>query len=140
MKTNVRTLLFSMLNVVTFVALFAFAASATAQVYDETYYSPTKNGQKNTSNYTGVQQQSVAVDDSAKEENVTVILKGEEPEQRTVGIAHHRIDGINERRVVDIAEQQDEKHKKQAHDHVRTLTEALIGRTLTDIHTIAGGH
>ena len=37
MKTNVRTLLFSMLNVVTFVALFVFAASATAQVYDETY-------------------------------------------------------------------------------------------------------
>ena len=83
MKTNARTLLFSMLNIATFVVLFAFAASATAQVYDETYYSPTKNGQKNSSNYTGVQQQSVAVDDSLKEENVTVVLRGEEPEQAT---------------------------------------------------------
>ncbi|MBR0072260.1 MAG: hypothetical protein IJP95_00350, partial [Bacteroidales bacterium] len=70
------------MNIATLVALFAFAATATAQVYDETYYSPSKNSQKNnSSNYTGVQQQTVAAADTAKEEYVSVELAGEAPVQ-----------------------------------------------------------
>ena len=83
MKNQVKALIFTMMNTATLVMLFAFATSATAQVYDETYYSPSKNTKNSDLNYTGVQKQT-EVADSAIEEYVSVELNGEEPEQKSV--------------------------------------------------------
>ena len=65
--------------------------------------------------------------------------EGEEAQQRTIGVTGQGIDGIDERRGVDLPEQQDEEHEEEAHGDMRLLSERLIVRLPADVHTKAGG-
>lgn len=65
--------------------------------------------------------------------------EGEEPQQRTVGIAGDGIDGVDERRGVQGAEEKDEEHEEETHRDMRLLTEPLVACLTADIHAVARG-
>lgn len=65
--------------------------------------------------------------------------KGEKTEQRTIGVAAHHVDGIDDARGVDGAKQHDDHDENDRHTHVRATAQALIVGTLANIHAIARG-
>ena len=65
--------------------------------------------------------------------------KGKETQQWSIGIRHDGVDGVYQRRMVKLMEQEDKKHKQNADSQVSALTQALIVCPTLDIHTVTGG-
>ena len=65
--------------------------------------------------------------------------EGEESQQRPVGVACQRVDGVDQRGGVKLSEQQDEEHEEEAHGDVRLLSKHLIIRFPEDVDAEAGG-
>ena len=77
MKNRIKALSFSAFCGITFVLATMLSNTVTAQVYDETYYSPSKNSRNNAQNYTGVQSYTDTTVQILSEDTVLVSLEGE---------------------------------------------------------------
>lgn len=65
--------------------------------------------------------------------------KGEESQQRAVGVGCYGIDGIDERCGVYGPEKDDEDNKHDTDGNVHPFTKRFVTRLPTDIYTVAGG-